>query len=450
MAGWHEQCSHPNNLKVPIYEWTLHYGIMSHFHWEYLKSISGISKLTLFPVVPNPWVIVMYSFTEYGITDNCMFTTTQILASGTDRCTQKKIREGLGEGEASAPVFIRKLFERREDMLEGIIEGLITFRNITLPLAVNYAVIQPPVIWIFLLSDLWSQKVTWLCNGMSDFRKLGIKISVRLQRKKSWSGVAKSVAVLRGRQNLSRGGLDPPPPSRAVRVNSHIQPNCLSRLVPVSMWPDNRGQTIWRKTCASTFLAKFSVKSAKIYEPWILLFCQACHDPMSMTTQICACRTVLNHLFPIFPNLQVTVMHSMQAGYMDKAQKYTDKALLQISKLKILDSHPILSSFQLMLLEHIIMCRLVMGHKSLAVQEVSSYLYHRCRIHIFTAQTLEDVWLLFLTLWHMHPCFVHYVLKILKFGTSPELGRLITYCCMTLQRYVRLFINIASKVAYDL
>lgn len=30
----------------------------------------------------------------------------------------------------------------------------------------------------------------------------------------------------------------------------------------------------------------------------------------------------------------VTVMHSMQAGYMDKAQKYTDKALSQIQKLK--------------------------------------------------------------------------------------------------------------------
>lgn len=30
----------------------------------------------------------------------------------------------------------------------------------------------------------------------------------------------------------------------------------------------------------------------------------------------------------------VTVMHSMQAGYMDKAQKYTEKALMQIEKLK--------------------------------------------------------------------------------------------------------------------
>lgn len=64
-------------------------------------------------------------------------------------------------------------------------------------------------------------------------------------------------------------------------------------------------------------------------------------------------------------------MHSMQAGYMDKAQKYTDKALAQIEKLKILDGHPILYTFQLMLLEHIIMCRLVVGEKSMAVQEVS-------------------------------------------------------------------------------
>jgi len=32
--------------------------------------------------------------------------------------------------------------------------------------------------------------------------------------------------------------------------------------------------------------------------------------------------------------LQVTVMHSMQAGYMEKAQKYTDKAFMQIEKLR--------------------------------------------------------------------------------------------------------------------
>ncbi|XP_033750418.1 MAU2 chromatid cohesion factor homolog [Pecten maximus] len=66
----------------------------------------------------------------------------------------------------------------------------------------------------------------------------------------------------------------------------------------------------------------------------------------------------------------VTVMHSMQAGYMDKAQKYTDKALMQIEKLKMLDAHPLLSQFQLMLLEHIIMCRLIMGNKTMAIQEI--------------------------------------------------------------------------------
>lgn len=30
----------------------------------------------------------------------------------------------------------------------------------------------------------------------------------------------------------------------------------------------------------------------------------------------------------------VTVLHSMQSGYMEKAQKYTEKALLQIEKLR--------------------------------------------------------------------------------------------------------------------
>lgn len=30
-------------------------------------------------------------------------------------------------------------------------------------------------------------------------------------------------------------------------------------------------------------------------------------------------------------------MHSMQAGYLEKAQKYTDKALMQLEKLKSKD-----------------------------------------------------------------------------------------------------------------
>lgn len=93
----------------------------------------------------------------------------------------------------------------------------------------------------------------------------------------------------------------------------------------------------------------------------------------------------------------VTVMHSTQTGYLDKAQKYTEKALTQIEHLKgiynykailtslsfmhhlmvhcvlltAIDNKPILSVFQVMLLEHIVMCRLIMGNKSLAIAEIA-------------------------------------------------------------------------------
>lgn len=67
----------------------------------------------------------------------------------------------------------------------------------------------------------------------------------------------------------------------------------------------------------------------------------------------------------------VTVSHSMMAGYMDKAQKYTEKALTQIETLKAQENKPILSVFQIILLEHIIMCRLVMGNKSMAIKEIA-------------------------------------------------------------------------------
>lgn len=70
----------------------------------------------------------------------------------------------------------------------------------------------------------------------------------------------------------------------------------------------------------------------------------------------------------------VTVLHSMQAGYMDKAQKYTEKALMQIEKLKTIDDHPTLHTFQLLLLEHIAMCRIVMGNKTLAIKETAQAL----------------------------------------------------------------------------
>ena len=65
----------------------------------------------------------------------------------------------------------------------------------------------------------------------------------------------------------------------------------------------------------------------------------------------------------------VTVLHSMQAGYMDKAQKFTEKALMQIEKLRATERHPMLDTFQVILLEHIAMCRVTMGNCTLAVKE---------------------------------------------------------------------------------
>lgn len=68
----------------------------------------------------------------------------------------------------------------------------------------------------------------------------------------------------------------------------------------------------------------------------------------------------------------VTVSHSMMAGYMDKAQKYTEKALAQIDKLKAQGNKPILSVFKIILLEHIVMCRLVMGNREQAIMEIAT------------------------------------------------------------------------------
>ena len=48
--------------------------------------------------------------------------------------------------------------------------------------------------------------------------------------------------------------------------------------------------------------------------------------------------------------------------------------------ISVLDSHPLLSAFQLMLLEHIIMCRLIMGNKTLAIQEVNTRL---CTVNLW-------------------------------------------------------------------
>jgi len=67
----------------------------------------------------------------------------------------------------------------------------------------------------------------------------------------------------------------------------------------------------------------------------------------------------------------VTVMHSMHSGLMDRALKYTEKAFSVIEKLKALGSDGQLTMvFNLSLLEHAVMCKIVQGQGSQAVQEI--------------------------------------------------------------------------------
>ncbi|XP_045501985.1 MAU2 chromatid cohesion factor homolog [Colias croceus] len=85
----------------------------------------------------------------------------------------------------------------------------------------------------------------------------------------------------------------------------------------------------------------------------------------------------------------VTVMHSAQAGYMDKAHKYTEKALAQIDKLTSAgdDTNSIASGqsagragrggaalawrLRVALVEHAALCRLVAGGKAHALHEIA-------------------------------------------------------------------------------
>ena len=62
-------------------------------------------------------------------------------------------------------------------------------------------------------ADMRVQNVMWPRDRWSDFRKLGTKRCVRLERKKSWKGVSRSAAVARQSRISYRGGqIDPPPP----------------------------------------------------------------------------------------------------------------------------------------------------------------------------------------------------------------------------------------------
>jgi len=51
----------------------------------------------------------------------------------------------------------------------------------------------------------------------------------------------------------------------------------------------------------------------------------------------------------------------------------------------VLDSHPLLAAFQVMLFEHIIMCRLITGNKTAAIQEADIRHLSNYYLTFFTA-----------------------------------------------------------------
>lgn len=67
----------------------------------------------------------------------------------------------------------------------------------------------------------------------------------------------------------------------------------------------------------------------------------------------------------------ISVLHSMQAGFLDKAQKYTEKAFMQIERLRTQSPEPnhFLKNYHVILLEHMSMCNLVMGSRSSAIKQ---------------------------------------------------------------------------------
>jgi MAternally-affected-uncoordination protein len=67
----------------------------------------------------------------------------------------------------------------------------------------------------------------------------------------------------------------------------------------------------------------------------------------------------------------LTVSQSMISGFLEKSQKYTEKALTQIEKLRAQEEKPVLLLFQIVLLEHIALCRLIMGNRACALKELS-------------------------------------------------------------------------------
>lgn len=134
----------------------------------------------------------------------------------------------------------------------------------------------------------------------------------------------------------------------------------------------------------------------------------------------------------------VTVSHSMMAGYMDKALKYTEKALTQIDKLKAQENKSILSVFQIILLEHIVMCRLVMGNKTMAIKEIA-------QARDVCAMSQDKL------LVKRHSAQMHCLLGLYTMSTSQfDHAERQFQCCIqdTQERDLKLFANLNLAIIY--
>uniref|UniRef100_A0A1I8GL81 MAU2 chromatid cohesion factor homolog n=2 Tax=Macrostomum lignano TaxID=282301 RepID=A0A1I8GL81_9PLAT len=71
----------------------------------------------------------------------------------------------------------------------------------------------------------------------------------------------------------------------------------------------------------------------------------------------------------------LTLLHNMQEAYYDKVQRYTEKALTQVEKLKAIeDNSPLLTVLHLCILEQSFQCHLVSGNRVAALEQAATSL----------------------------------------------------------------------------
>lgn len=167
----------------------------------------------------------------------------------------------------------------------------------------------------------------------------------------------------------------------------------------------------------------------------IIQLAEQAEDPLATNTEETIVWLPREHLCVLV--YMVSVMHSMQAGYMDKAHKYTEKALIQIEKLKGENGeNPTLEVMQLLLLEHSVICHLIMGSKAQAIKEILRI----CRILQNNASLMQA-----------HRAQLHTLLAVYSMSmNSPEAAELQFNAALRFSQNHELwtFVNLNLAVVY--